>query len=96
MHTLIGRYRWLRMPFGARLGPEEYQWRQHEALEGLVSVVNKADDILVFGCGDTIEEAEKDRDINLWNVMLRCRAANLKLSPKKFQFKVKQVTWMGH
>ena len=65
-------------------------------LEELVGVVNKTDDILVFGCGDTIEEAEKDHDINLWNVMLPCRAANLKLNPKKFQFKVKQVTWMGH
>ena len=45
---------------------------------------------------DIIEEAEKDHDINLWNLMLRCREVNLKLNPKKFQFKVKQVTWMGH
>ena len=28
--------------------------------------------------------------------MLRCKEVNLKLNPKKFQFKVKQVTWMGH
>ena len=96
MHTPIGRYRWLRMPFGVSLGPEEYQRRQHEALEGLSGVVNKADDILVFGRGGSLEEAEKDHDINLWNLMLRCREVNLKLNPKKFQFKVKQVTWMGH
>ena len=96
MHTPIGRYRWLRMPYGVSLGPEEYQRRQHEVLEGLKGVVNKADDILVFGCGDSIEEAEKDHDVNLWNLMLRCRKVNLKLNPKKFQFKVKQVTWMGH
>ena len=96
MHTPIGRYRWLRMPFGVSVGPEEYQRRQHEALEGLAGVVNKENDILVFGSGDSIEEAEKDHDINLWNFMLRCREVNLKLNPKKFQFKVKQVTWMGH
>ena len=96
MHTPISRYRWLRMPFGVSLGPEEYQRRQHEALEGLTGVVNKADDILVFGSGDSMEEAEKDHDINLWNLMLRCREVNLKLNPRKFQFKVKQVTWMGH
>ena len=96
MHTPIGRYRWLRMPFGISLGPEEYQRGQHEALEGLTDVVNKADDILVFGSGDSIEEAEKDHDINLWNLMLRCREVNLKLNPKKLQFKVKQVTLMGH
>ena len=81
---------------GVSLGPEEYQRRQHEALEGLVGVVNKADDILVFGSGGSIEEAEKDHDINLWNLMLRCRDVNLKLNAKKFQFKVKQVMWMGH
>ena len=28
--------------------------------------------------------------------MLRCLDVNLKLNPKKFQFKVKQVSWMGH
>ena len=96
MHTPIGRYRWLRMPFGVSLGPEEYQRRQHEVLEGLKGVVNKADDILVFGSGETVEEAEKDHDMNLWNLMLRCKEVNLKLNPKKFQFKVKEVTWMGH
>ena len=79
MHTPIGRYRWLRMPFAFSLGPEEYQRRPHEALEGLVGVVNKADDILVFGSGDSIEEVEKYHDINLWNLMLRCREVNLKL-----------------
>ena len=28
--------------------------------------------------------------------MLRCQEVNLKLNPKKFHFKVEQVTWMGH
>ena len=51
---------------------------------------------LVFGSGETIEEAERDHDINLWNLMLRCQEVNLKLNPKKCQFKVEQVTWMGH
>ena len=96
MHTLTGRYRWFRMPFRVSLGPEEYQRRQHEALEGLNGVVNKADDILVFGSGETIEESERDHDINLWNLMLRCQEVNLKLNPKKCQFKLEQVTWMGH
>ena len=64
MHTPIGRCRWLRKPFGVRLGPKEYLRRQHETLERLTGVVNKADDILVFGSGDSMEEAEKDHDIN--------------------------------
>lgn len=49
-----------------------------------------------FGCGETTEEADANHDLNLWNLMLRCRQVNLKLNPKKFQFKVPQVTWMGH
>ena len=81
------------MPLGVTLGPEEYQRRQHEALEGLVGVVNKADEILVFGRGGSIEEAEKDHDINLWNLMLRCRDVNLKLNPKKFQYLLKRNVW---
>ena len=71
MHTPIGRYRWLRMPFGLSLGPEEYQRGQHEALEGWKGVVNKADDILDFGSGETVKEAEKDHDMNLWNLTLQ-------------------------
>ena len=42
-----------------------------------------------------IEEAEKDHDINLWNLMSWCREVNLKLNPKK-KFIVKQGTSMGH
>ena len=78
------------------MGPEEYQRKQNEALEGLKGVVNKAEDILVLESGETVGEAEKDHDMNLWNLMLRCKEVNLTFKPKNFQFKVKQVTWMGH
>ena len=70
MHTPIGCYNWLRVPFWVSLGPEEYQRRQHEALKGLAGVVSDADHIFLFWSGDSIEEAEKDHDINLWNLML--------------------------
>ena len=63
-HTPLRRYRWLRMSFGVRLGPEEYQRRQQELLKGLKGVVNKTDDTLVFERGETVEEAEKDHDMN--------------------------------
>ena len=57
------------MPFGFRLGPEEYQRRQHEVVEGFKRVVNKADDILVFWKRN-VEDTEKDHDVNLWNLMV--------------------------
>jgi len=38
-NTRSGRYRWLRMPFGISSAPEEFQRRQHEAVEGLCGVI---------------------------------------------------------
>jgi len=65
--TPFGRYCWLRMPFGISSAPEEYQRHQHELLEGLhVSGIECIiDDILVYGCGQTIEQAIEDHDKNL-------------------------------
>ena len=57
--TPFGRYCWLRLPFGLTSSPEVYQYKQHEALEGLPGVEVIADDILVFGCGDTQSDAVK-------------------------------------
>ena len=57
-----GRYRYTRMPFGISSGPEQYQRRQHEYLENLKGVINIADDICIFGCGNTKEEADQDHD----------------------------------
>ena len=48
--TQWGRYRWLRMPFGIRPAPEEFQRRLNESLEGLEGVRAVADDILRMGC----------------------------------------------
>ena len=79
-HTPFGRYRWLRLPYGVSSGPEEYQARQQEALAGLKGICNIADDVLIYGCGETQEEAEKDHDENLYNFLLRMRQVKLKLN----------------
>ena len=63
--TSFWRYRWLRMPFGIATAPEEYQRRQHEALEGLPGIYVIADDILITGQGETREEILQDHDHNL-------------------------------
>ncbi|CAB3979301.1 Transposon Ty3-G Gag-Pol poly [Paramuricea clavata] len=91
-----GRYRYLRMPFGISSGPEEYQRRQREFLEGLEGVINIADDICIFGCGDTDEQASKDHDKNLIALLDRCSERDLRLSAKKIQFKATSVSFMGH
>ena len=53
------------MSFEIASGPEEYQRRQHEFLYGLRGVINIADYICVYGCGDKKEDADIDRDRNL-------------------------------
>ena len=84
------------MPFGIASGPEEYQRRQHEFLDGLQGVINIADDICVFGFGNSKEEADLDHDKNLTSLLEKCSKQDLRLSAKKIQFKSPSVTFMGH
>ncbi|KAG5278498.1 hypothetical protein AALO_G00099650 [Alosa alosa] len=88
--TPIGRYRWVRMPFGIKPAAEEYQRRQHEALRGLKGVSVIADDILVYGCGDTNEEAVADHDNNLKPHYKEPGEVNLKLNKKKAEAETSQ------
>ena len=84
------------MPFGIASGPEEYQRRQHEFLDGLQGVINIANDICVFGCGNSKEEADQDHYKNLMSLLEKCSKQDLRLSAKKLQFKSPSVTFMGH
>lgn len=95
-NTPYGRYRYLRMPMGISSGPEEFQRRQDQVVEGLRNVKCVADDILVYGEGDTPEEATKDHDRCLIGLMDRCREKNLKLNANKLKLRLKQVPFIGH
>jgi len=78
------------LSFGVSPAPEEFQRRIDIALEGLPGRNAIADDILVFGAGDTDEEALKDHDRNL------SQQRGIKLNSEKIQFRQKQVSYMGH
>ena len=65
-------------------------------LENLEGVISIADDILVYGEGDTDVEASIDHDQRLIALMERCMQKNLKLNPVKFRFKLPKVKYMGH
>ena len=66
--TPFGRYRWLRMPFGISSAPEEFQRRLHKITAGLAGVEVIADDILIYGAGNTDEQGSADHDQNLINL----------------------------
>lgn len=61
------------MPFGLNTEPEECQRRQNEALGGLPGLKCIVDDILVYGCGETDDEAIKDHDQKVLSLMERYR-----------------------
>ena len=94
--TPFGRFHWLRMLFGISTAPEEFQRRQHEVLEGLPGVEVIADDILVYGSGDTKEQADLDHDRNLIGLLERARLCNLKLNKQKLKLRLTEVPCMGH
>ena len=65
----FGRYHYLCMPFGISSAAEEFKWRMHETLQGLPGVEVIVDDILVFDCGDTKEEWQRDHNANLQGLL---------------------------
>ena len=65
MSTPFGRFKWKRMPFGLKTSSEIFQNRLESKIGNIKGVKIMNDDIIVFGKGNTIKEAEKDHDINL-------------------------------
>lgn len=94
--TPYGRYRWLRMPFGISPAPEIFQRKLHEAVEGLNGVRVLADDVLIFGCGDSNEEALRDHNNNLNNFLKRMSETNIKLNKDKIRLCQSTVKFFGH
>ena len=73
------------MPFGICSAPEVFQRRIHEFIEGLQGVEVVADDFVVVGCGNTLQDAVTDHDQNLRAFLQRCAARGLKLNSNKVQ-----------
>ena len=94
--TPYGRYRWLRMLFGIKSAPEEFQRRIDECLEGLENIQTIHDDVIIFGTGDSEEEVLASHDKACRALLDRCRERGLKLNKKKIKFKQDSVAYMGH
>lgn len=94
--TPFGKFRWLRMPFGISPAPEIFQRKMHEALNGLSGIACIADDILIYGRGESNEEARRDHDNNLVALLERCREKGIKLNKDKMRLHCRSVKFMGH
>ena len=95
-NTPFGRYRWKRMPFGISSAPEVFQRRMHELIEGLHGVEVVADDFMVVGYGDDVEQANQSHDTNLDSFLRRCDEKGIHLNAAKAQLRKHQVPFIGH
>lgn len=67
-------------------------------LEGLPGVLTIHYNILLYGEGDTYEEASRDHDAKLHKlmIMMRCREQNVNLNKDKMKLRLDQVPYIGH
>ena len=65
-------------------------------LEGITGALNIADNILVWGCGDTEEDAVKEHDKALNDVFLMFRRNGLTINPKKSVFSATRTKFFGY
>ena len=65
MITPFGRFQWLRLPFGLKVSSEIFQRKLGEALEGLKSTINIADDIVLAGgaVAQSVERATPGEEV---------------------------------
>ena len=74
-------------PFGVSSAPEGFQRHFHDFIRDMKGVLNIADDIIVIGWGDSIEQAALDHDKTVLELLRRLTSHNLKLNPDKIRFK---------
>lgn len=89
-NTPIGRYRFLRLPFGISSAPEVFQRAVAQMIEGLDGVVNIIDDLLVWG------DSKEEHDHRLKKLLDRTREFNLKLNKNKCFVRTTEIKYIGH
>ena len=93
--TPYGRYRWKRLPFGVSVAGEIFQKRLNQALDRLDGLLTVHDDMVIYGVGETDEEATADHNNKLQQFLQRCREQGVKLNKKKLKLLCKEIpyTW---
>lgn len=86
-NTPIGRFRWLRLPFGLKCPPENVQHIMDSMLEGISGAVSVMDDILIA------VPTVKEHDVILHQVVERATSYNLKLNFDKCYIRQASVSY---
>ncbi|UYV72940.1 K02A2.6-like [Cordylochernes scorpioides] len=85
MSTPFGRYRFLRLPFGISLAPENFQKIMHKIFCDIPNVVCYIDDLLIW-----------DHNSTLKKVLDLARESRLKLTLNKLQMATGEAKFLGH
>ena len=88
-NTPLGRYRFLRMPFGLRMSQDIFQFKIDETYRDCQGAIGIADDVTVYGKND------REHDIHLHETMERTRKAGIKLNDEKCVIKTKECNFFG-
>ena len=83
----FGRYRYLRMPMGARLSSDVYQYKVDGHLENIENCVTIVDDIIAFG----FNSDGTDHDATVRQIMNKAKQVGMRFNPAKCQFKYEEV-----
>lgn len=88
-NTPFGCYRFNRLPYGIKVGPEVFQKYNERNFEDISGVTVFIDDVLI--AADSIEE----HDRILMQVINRARERNIKFNQAKFQYRISEVKYLG-
>ena len=89
INTRKGRYRFKRMPFGAKMSQDVFQMKMDLIMERCPGVISIHDDIVVYGVSD------EDHDANLINLLNVAQIEGLVLNSKKLELKHPRVSFFG-
>lgn len=88
--TPFGNYKFLRMPFGIKTGPQVFQKKNYEIFGNIENVAIYMDDILITG------KNLKEHDETLLKVLNRARENKVKFNLNKMKIAVEKVRYLGH
>ena len=89
INTHKGRYRFKRMPFGAKMSQDVFQMKMDLIMKWCPGVISIHDDIVVYGV------SEEDHDANLVNLLSVAQIEGLVLNSKKLEVKRPRVSFFG-
>ena len=89
INTHKGRYRFKRMPFGAKMSQDVFQMKMDLIMERCPGVISIHDDIVVYGV------SEEDHNANLVNLLNVAQIEGLVLNSKKLELKRPRVSFFG-